>query len=157
MTTFAFDCAQFIVLSGPIRPNAITNVFELLQAVSSDLRFTRDVSQVKRDYLNHILEREVSDSVIEIVADEFQGVFEDWEEPQRLPPPLNALRESVAGLLADFSSVTVAFIKVSTMNPKRLFRTTLPVARFSEAVFSCSLNSSTIGSGSEAWVFEFTK
>jgi hypothetical protein len=156
MTTFSFDCSQFIVVPGLLTESLISAHCELFRSLPCKLRFGQELDQRKLDYLTNVFGRNITDSVLEIVDDEFQGVFEDWKDPQFLPAELEAVYKILSALLIAYPSVSLVFIGVSTMNPNRIFNASFAFSDFNEAVFTRSLFSASNAPSAEAWIFNFT-
>lgn len=156
MTTFSFDCSQFIVVPGLLTESLISAHSELLRSLPSTLRIGQELDHLKLDYLTHVFGRNITDSVLEIVDDEFQGVFEDWKDPQLLPAELVAVYKFLSALLIDYPSVSLALIGVATMNPNRIFTASFAFSDFNQAIFTRSLYSTSNAPSAEAWIFNFT-
>jgi len=148
MNKFDFDCSQFIAV------RTLNQINRLEHSPVEGLYLKRLVDVSKLDYLKQVVEVPQNFQVWEIVDDEFQGEFEEWEDVNSAPPKLESLMgliDEIAGSShEDFACVLV---QSATLAVERIWRCHCLKSEFRRKLFAKSLFSIEEDSSAEVSVF----
>ncbi len=147
MNEFDFDCSQFIAV------RTLDQINRLEHSLVEGLHLIPLVDVSKLDYLKQIVKVPQNFQIWEIVDDEFQGEFEEWEDVDSAPPKLESLMgliDEIAGSHEDFVCVLV---QSATLAVGRIWHCHCLDSKFRCKLFAKSLFSIEEGSSAEVSVF----